>query len=162
MTGIAMKRCAQCHGKLGLGVRSRNGWNGRWWVHVRYCSTHCGPFMSWSDMTPAPNVAGTHSYLAAVRRTDRISLWHLLGVFMRLQKAKSIARHLGLTLRQLRSGNYRVNFRDGNETTAYYTDKLEDAVNAVVAMARKRAFSSDCQADRARPQANAPPATAPG
>jgi len=55
------------------------------------------PFMSWSDMTPAPNVAGTHSYLAAVRRTDRISLWHLLGVFMRLQKAKSIARHLGLT-----------------------------------------------------------------
>ena len=52
-----------------------------------------------------------------------------------LQKAKSIARHLGLTLRQLRSGNYRVNFRDGNETTAYYTDNFEDAVNAVVAMA---------------------------
>ena len=42
----------------------------------------------------------------------------LLEVFMTLQKAKSIARHLGLTLRQLRSGNYRVNFRDGNETTA--------------------------------------------
>ena len=37
--------------------------------------------------------------------------------------------------------------------TAYYIDKLEDAVNAGVAMARKRAFSSDCQADRARPQA---------
>src|SRR5262249_13776358 len=36
-----MKRCAQCHGKLGLGVRSRNLWNGRWWIHVRYCSTHC-------------------------------------------------------------------------------------------------------------------------
>ena len=55
-----------------------------------------------------------------------------------LQEAKSIARHLGLTLRQLRSSNYRVNFRDGNETTAYYTDNLEDAVNAAVAMARKR------------------------
>ena len=67
-----------------------------------------------------------------------------------LQEAKSIARHLGLTLRQLRSGNYRVNFRDGNETTAYYTDNLEDAVNTAVAMARKRAFSSDCQADRTR------------
>ena len=40
-TGIAMKRCAQCHGKLGLGVRFRNVWNGRWWVHVRYCSAHC-------------------------------------------------------------------------------------------------------------------------
>ena len=36
-----MKRCAQCHGKLGLGVRSLNLWNGRWWIHVRYCSTHC-------------------------------------------------------------------------------------------------------------------------
>ena len=51
--------------------------------------------------------------------------------------------------RQLRSGNYRVNFRDGNETTAYYTDKLEDAVDAVVVMARKRAFSSNCRADSA-------------
>ena len=27
--------------KLGLGVRSRKVWNGRWWVHVRYCSVHC-------------------------------------------------------------------------------------------------------------------------
>jgi len=59
-----------------------------------------------------------------------------------LHEAKSIARHLGLTLRQLRSGNYRVNFRDGNETTAYYTDNLEDAVNTAVEMARKRAFSA--------------------
>jgi hypothetical protein len=59
-----------------------------------------------------------------------------------LQEAKSIARHLGLTLRQLRSGNYRVNFRDGKETTAYYTDNLEDGVNAAVEMARKRAFSA--------------------
>jgi hypothetical protein len=47
-----------------------------------------------------------------------------------LQEAKSIARHLGLTLRTVRSGDYRVNFRDGNETTAYYTDDLEDAVSA--------------------------------
>ena len=105
--------------------------------------------MSWSDTTPAPNLAGTHSYLAAVRETDRMPPWHLLEVFMTLQKAKSMARHLGLTLRQLRSGNYRVNFRDGNETTAYYTDKLEDAVDAV-AMAHKRTVSSDCQADRTR------------
>ena len=96
--------------------------------------------MSWSDTTPAPNMAGAHSYLAAVRRTDRIPLWHLLEIFMTLQKAKSIARHLGLTLRQLRSGNYRVNFRDGNETTAYYTDNLDDAVNTAVEMARKRAL----------------------
>jgi hypothetical protein len=51
---------------------------------------------------------------------------------MTLQEAKSIARHLGLTLRQVRSGDYRVNFRDGSETAAYYTDNLEDAVNAAV------------------------------
>ena len=57
---------------------------------------------------------------------------------MTLQEAKSIARHLGLTLRKVRSGDYRVNFRDGNETTAYYTNDLEDAVNAAVEMARKR------------------------
>ena len=36
-----MKRCARGHGKLGLGVRSRNVWNRRWWVRVLYCSTHC-------------------------------------------------------------------------------------------------------------------------
>ena len=53
---------------------------------------------------------------------------------------KSIARYFGLTLRQLRSGNYRVNYRDGNETTAYYTDKLEDAVNTALEMARERAL----------------------
>src|SRR5262249_13920285 len=58
---------------------------------------------------------------------------------MTLQQAKSIARHLGLTLRKVRSGDYRVNFRDGNETTAYYTDNLEDAVNTAIEMARKRA-----------------------
>jgi hypothetical protein len=57
---------------------------------------------------------------------------------MTLQEAKSIARHLGLTLRQVRSGDYRVNFRDGNETTAYYTNDLEDAVNTAVEMARRK------------------------
>src|SRR5262245_14124015 len=61
---------------------------------------------------------------------------------MTLQEAKSIARHLGLTLRQVRSGDYRVNFRDGNETTTYYTDSLEDAVKTAVEMARKREKSA--------------------
>ena len=59
---------------------------------------------------------------------------------MTLQEAKSIARHLGLTLRKVRSGDYRVNFRDGNKTTAYYTDGLEDAVNTAIEMTRKRAL----------------------
>jgi hypothetical protein len=61
---------------------------------------------------------------------------------MTLQEAKSIARHLRLTLRKVRSGDYRVNFRDGNETTAYYTDNLEDAVNTAVEMARNCEQSS--------------------
>jgi hypothetical protein len=52
---------------------------------------------------------------------------------MTLQEAKSIARHLGLTLRKVRSGDYR-----GSEA-AYYTDDLEDAVNTAVEMARRRA-----------------------
>jgi hypothetical protein len=60
---------------------------------------------------------------------------------MTLQQAKSIARHLGLTLRKVRSGDYRVNFRDGNEMTAYYTDSLENAVNTAVEMARNRDVS---------------------
>ena len=59
-----------------------------------------------------------------------------------LQEAKSIARHLGLTLRMVRSGEYRVNFRDGNENTACYTDNLEDAVNTAIEMARKRATTT--------------------
>ena len=63
---------------------------------------------------------------------------------MTLQQAKSIARHLGLTLRQLRSGDYRVNFRDGNETTAYYTDNLEDAVKTAIEMARRRVVTKVC------------------
>ena len=59
---------------------------------------------------------------------------------MTLRKAKSIARHLRLTLRQVCSGDYRVNFSDVNDTAAYYTDSLEDAVNRAVEMARKRAL----------------------
>ena len=62
---------------------------------------------------------------------------------MTLQEAKSVARHLGLTLRKVRSGAYRVNFRDGNETTACYAVDLEDAVNSAVEMARKRALRAE-------------------
>jgi hypothetical protein len=36
---------------------------------------------------------------------------------MTLQEAKSIARHLGLALLQVRRGHYGLNFRDGNETS---------------------------------------------
>ena len=63
---------------------------------------------------------------------------------MTLQEAKSIARRLGLTLRKVRSGEYRVNFRDGNETSAYYTDNLEDAVKTAIEMARRRVVTKVC------------------
>ena len=51
---------------------------------------------------------------------------------MTLQQPKS----LRITLRIL--GDYRVNFRDGNEMTASYADNLEDAVKTAVEMARTR------------------------
>ncbi len=56
---------------------------------------------------------------------------------MTLQEAKSIVRHLGLTLRKVRSGDYCVRSREGNEPTPYYTEDLEDAVNTAVRMVRK-------------------------
>jgi hypothetical protein len=59
---------------------------------------------------------------------------------MTLPEAKFIARHLGLTLRKVRTGDYCVSFRDGTETTAYYTKNLEEALNAAVEIARGRAL----------------------
>src|SRR5215472_12475592 len=44
----AMKRCAQCHGKLGLGVRSRNFWNGRWWAQLASVRLIAKVNTSWS------------------------------------------------------------------------------------------------------------------
>ena len=65
-----MKQCAQCHGKLGLGVRSQNLWNGRWWIYVRYCSIHCEELvMGWSDANTDYRWY-TPSSLVAVRRVE--------------------------------------------------------------------------------------------
>jgi hypothetical protein len=41
-----------------------------------------------------------------------------------------------------------MNFRDGNETTAYYTDNLEDAVKTAVEMARTRDVVQGRRRDR--------------
>lgn len=35
------KLCAQCHCRLGLGVRFRNYWSGFGWKHLRFCSSYC-------------------------------------------------------------------------------------------------------------------------
>src|SRR5438445_5819162 len=66
----AMKRCAQCHGRLGLGVRSRNLWNGRWWVHVRFCSTHCEALHELERRETPKHRWYTPSSLATVRRAE--------------------------------------------------------------------------------------------
>ena len=68
-----MKRCAQCQGKLGLGVRSRKMWNGRWWVHMRYCSVHCEALHElerYNARAEGAGVAGTHSYPRTSRRAE--------------------------------------------------------------------------------------------
>ncbi|MGB9349936.1 MAG: hypothetical protein WCB61_08575 [Pseudolabrys sp.] len=70
---------------------------------------------------------------------------------MTLQEAKSIVRHLGLTLRKVRSGDYCVKSRDGTEATPYYTVDLEDAVNAAVRMARTASVMSASTATQATP-----------
>ena len=33
--------CAECGGKLALGIRFRNHWNGFSWFHIRFCSARC-------------------------------------------------------------------------------------------------------------------------
>src|SRR5262245_1430377 len=66
----AMKSCAQCHGKLGLGVRARNLWNGHWWVHVRFCRHIVRLFTSWNGTTPK-HFPGAPFWFAAVPATDR-------------------------------------------------------------------------------------------
>jgi len=73
------------------------------------------------------------------------------GQAMTLQEAKSIVRHLGLTLRKVRSGDYCVKSRDGTEATPYYTVDLEDAVNAAVRMARTASVMSASTATQATP-----------
>jgi hypothetical protein len=67
---------------------------------------------------------------------------------MRLQEAKSIARHLRLTLRQVRSGDYRVNFRDGTETTAYWwlwVEKYCEYRESVMRAAVGKALGMKCR-----------------
>lgn len=53
---------------------------------------------------------------------------------MTLATARSILRNLGITLAK-RDGEYRVNFTNGLEATAYYTDDIDDAVGTGRAMA---------------------------
>lgn len=52
---------------------------------------------------------------------------------MTLTQARATLRLRGMTIRK-RDDEYRVNFYRGEETTAYYTNDLDDAVDTGVAM----------------------------
>src|SRR5262245_10191467 len=69
-TARNMKRYSLCHGKLGLGVRFRNIWNGTWWVHVRFCSVRCGAIYQDTQNNAATHTAGTPSLLTALRGAE--------------------------------------------------------------------------------------------
>lgn len=57
-------------------------------------------------------------------------------VSLRFPFVKTELRALGITItRKPATGEYRVNFRDGLEATAYYTQDLEDALNTGRTMA---------------------------
>jgi|GraSoi2013_100cm_1033763.scaffolds.fasta_scaffold59318_3 hypothetical protein len=46
-----------------------NSWDGRWWIHVRYCSTHCEALHELERRERQTSLY-TPSSLAAVRRAD--------------------------------------------------------------------------------------------
>ena len=50
---------------------------------------------------------------------------------------KSELKSIGISFRKSDAGDYRVNYRNGVEATAYYTDSLQDALDTGRAMCRK-------------------------
>ncbi len=59
---------------------------------------------------------------------------------MRLKTAKDTLRPFGIIINSRpNTGEYRVNFANGREATAYYTDDIEDAVETGKRMAEERA-----------------------
>ena len=55
---------------------------------------------------------------------------------MTQHQAKLVLRQYGITFR-CRDGEYRVNYLNGREETAYYTNDIEDAVSTGTVMARE-------------------------
>lgn len=63
---------------------------------------------------------------------------------MNFKQAKLHCRNLGhgMTLRKI-DGEYRVNYRYGDEATAYYTNDLADAISTAESMVTSAPPSSD-------------------
>ena len=53
---------------------------------------------------------------------------------MTIKQAKEELKQLGITLRKTEDGQYRVNYANGTEETAYYADDITDAVTTGKAM----------------------------
>ena len=55
---------------------------------------------------------------------------------MKLKDAKRILKEIGMSISK-KDGEYRVNYKGGKESTAYYTDGLDDAVSTGIAMSKE-------------------------
>ena len=62
---------------------------------------------------------------------------------MTIREAKTELRKVGVTLRK-KDGEFRVNLAGGSESTAYYTDDLEDAFQTGVYMSNTIAVCPKC------------------
>jgi hypothetical protein len=62
----------------------------------------------------------------------------MVGFHMSAEEVRAWLAQHGMTIRKNIEGEYRVNFKDGREDTAYYTNDLQDAISTALAMARER------------------------
>jgi hypothetical protein len=61
-----------------------------------------------------------------------------MSAALNAQEVKARLAKYGMTIRKNMDGEYRVNFRDGKEATAYYTNDLQDAIYTAIHMAKYR------------------------
>lgn len=71
-----------------------------------------------------------------------------------LKNAKKELAAYGMVITKRDAGEYRVNFKGGQESTAYYTDDIDDAVNTGVVMSRTRPSSLDLAVAHRRTRSN--------
>lgn len=58
-----------------------------------------------------------------------------------LKQVRALLAHEGITIRK-RDNEYRVNYKNGKEATAYYTDDIDDAFHTGLAMAQELDYDS--------------------
>lgn len=55
---------------------------------------------------------------------------------MTLKEAKGLLRIIDITINRTKYAEYRINFIDGSEETAYYTENIQDAIDTAWTMFR--------------------------